>query len=209
VIDVFFGIPAETWAEIIRNYVITIVSIFTAWVAWSGVDNWKKQENWKENRILAKGILLNTYKAQQAISDFRNPFMSEAEIANASEDENYDPTDSKKLNAAQQNAYIKRFRVITNVFEELYPLEVEAQVVWGNEISNFIREIQRLVIKLKFAMKDSPTFNSQNPKLNQTKRDEIDKFMLDSGDDDDFSTDVEEIISRINDYLSPYLDRRT
>ena len=69
--DVFFGISAKDWAEILRNYGLLIASFFTVWIAHSGLKAWKKQKIWESNRELAHEMILCLFRLGQSVSVHR------------------------------------------------------------------------------------------------------------------------------------------
>jgi hypothetical protein len=215
VIDIFFGLSAQEWAEVIRNYVITGVSIFTVWIAYRGLTNWQNQEVWKEDRALAKLVLVRVYKIRQAIDSCRSPFMSEAEKSAAYNGEDYDWRDKQKMRLAKQSAYTMRYHKIMMAFTELEPLELESKVVWGAELSNLIIKLYQLILNLKYALEDSHIFNENVSYLNSQIENDADRkedkdnrrIISKRSEDDDFSKEVNSIIEEINTLLSKYLGR--
>ncbi|MDA8707816.1 hypothetical protein N9M10_00425 [Hellea sp.] len=203
--DIFLEISAKDWAEIIRNYALAGAATITAWVAVQGLSTWKRQESWTENKQLSKRILTLVYRIREAIRDFRSPFVSASEMEDASEGKiNFRNSEDKKL--IIQKAYIKRYARITESFEELYSLELEAKAVWGKTVCDHLKELRRHIIDLKFAIEESHVFEAFGA-LENDERKENRKIIYRKSIDDEFAIKVDKTISKISEYLFPYLGR--
>jgi hypothetical protein len=208
VVDIFLGYDFKEWSEIIRNLVLCAVAIFTAWVALQGLSQWKKQEDWKENRKLAKNFLKEIYKIREAIRDCRSPIMLSGEMYAASEGKGLDFRKNDELRQAKQNAYVKRFNNVSDCLEEIYPLELEAKVVWENELPEFVDCLRRLISELRVAIEDNPLFEFggqlTGEELKANRKIIYGRF----NEGDDYGNRVDKLVDDTTKILEPYLGRR-
>lgn len=58
---------------LVRDLILSASAMITTLVAVKGYVSWKKRENWKDDRNLAKDIMIDVYKLQLFAQEVRNP----------------------------------------------------------------------------------------------------------------------------------------
>ena len=135
-IDIFFEISAQDWAEIIRNYALATAAAITAYVALKGLSTWKTQKQWEDHRNVARKALNKSYAYMVSINDLRLPARSEIE-------KNIISKDRSKLNKIEEAIVESTNKELEKNLESLKKIEAEfnsAMVEASFLLNNFPNE---------------------------------------------------------------------
>ena len=111
------------------------------YVAWQGLKIWKKQHAWLEDNKLAKEFYTNLYKLKDAITWARNPLITSAEFEKAMPPNE----DTKKRNERYDEIYAvysKRWNVVVDAQQAIYPQIIESEVLWGGELKEYYHAVK-------------------------------------------------------------------
>ena len=209
-------------AEIIsslKDIILAGSAITGACVAVKGLNIWKEQAKWKEDKTLAKNILLHLYRLNDEIRNVRNPFVSSSEQEHALSEEDKESYNKNQYSddirfKGYSGAIEKRWSKMVDAKQKLYPLLVESDVLWGEELSNLLKPINKKIFELQSALTDNLVM--RNPKTPNTRRNNISErrqkrqdIIFESGDEDVFKKDIDAILDATIEYLKPKLDRPT
>ena len=208
----------ETNLQWLREFVTLagdVVTIFAALVAATvavlGLRTWRKQLRGKTEYELARRLLRNVYRVRDAIRVFRNPFVSGAEILQAMRDEEinteaYDPENTQHYALSQQAVYQRRWKGIQEAFAELNVDALEAEVIWGHELGEYLQPLRQHLSTL-YANAQLYLRNLSDPPRHQDMESlqEIDRTIYGVGKDDEFAVGVLGAVEGIENYLKTYL----
>lgn len=208
-IDIFFSISATDWSTILRNYMTIVTLMVGAYVALKGLDTWKDQLDHNENRNLAKSIASHIYHIRTIYNDVRDNEYSDKAYLNKSG--SIPDKDYSDLNVDQEFARIEEKLIAAdNVKAKLYPLTLEAELLWGNELVTRIdeyfkklSEIQR-DLYLRRAKLRRPFRNEKSWKKQWSEIEDIeDKIFLYSNsiESQDLSISLQSKFDRVAEYL--------
>lgn len=119
--------------------VVPIVGLFLVWM---GLNTWKDQSIWQADNDLARRFLVTAYRYRNSLYSVRSPDISDSEMAldnpetNISSDELHD--------RGIIEAYIRRTECHSPTRSDLDALLVEAEAVWGNELSRLVKDMYDL-----------------------------------------------------------------
>lgn len=217
--SICFAITDADWAltkdvfSVIGTVVSAVGVAVAAWVGFSGLATWRRQNKGTADHDLSRRLLMDLYRLRDSISHVRNPVMLGNERATG-EDE------PQNLNFQQRNyrntarAYQSRFAPIGEVRARISTSLLESEAVWDKEL------------KLRF----DPIFNLQhelwinvNAYLASMNPDEADSrsrsyqkilaerrevlYEMPPGMDDDFKDELDAALAYVEDYLRPKLIR--
>ncbi|WP_368879573.1 hypothetical protein [Proteus mirabilis] len=154
--------------EFFKDLTGIAVSLVGIYVAVSGLYTWKKQLKWKEDHQLAKDILVTLTKYQNAIHQVRNPFIFEYEKMKVSNDIRQAYTSEQVEFIEYESAYVERLKPVSQYHSELQALSIEADALWNKNITDLLKEIFNLELKLALAI--SSHLSTMNPKISEANK---------------------------------------
>ena len=215
--DIFFEISALEWAEIIRNYALAVAAAVSAWLAWSGLRIWKEQQVWKDDRSLAKKILIEAFKIEQRIWNSRDPLTRDLFYMKYNQD-----VEHSEVSDLLPNRDIAYFQELSKKTREaranIESFLLEARAIWGEETSNLMkqlidREAEQNRKALKFALLKQRERKSPASRLTDIFYEKLDKSesqMLRGVDaNDEYDKETLELVTKIEISLKFMLDRRS
>lgn len=140
---------------IIKDIFISIAAVTTAYVAYTGLEKWKKELNGKANFDTARALIRATYKLRDEIEYSRSPFIPVGEFP-----KDYDPihkTDETKGDAFAY-VYRKRWEPIVEAMQDYDAYVLEAEALWGAKIKEKTDVLRSCIIELRAAM-DAVIYN--------------------------------------------------
>ncbi len=113
---------------IIKDIIMSIAASITAWVAYSGLNKWKKELKGKIDFDTAHALIKATYKLRNELKYARAPFILAQEFPN-----NYNPIEANSHKKADALAYVysNRMKRVIEATEELEVRALEAEALWG------------------------------------------------------------------------------
>ena len=183
--------------------VITFLFTLTGLViAGMGLATWKKQIHGTKEFETAYNLRYSILKLRDAIKHVRNPMIwpSESNRALKHSKEKY-PEKQKEETDKTTNAYVyeMRWEEIVSASTEMESHLLSAEVLWGTEILNLVKPINKKITELNICLKQNfqPEFRTKDFK-------EIRDVMYDiSGEEgeDKFTQDVTSAVKEINNYI--------
>ena len=184
--------------------VVSLSSLAVACIAWRGLSVWKQQFNAKENYKLANNILTAVYKWRDSIDLLRSrhpstPLFSETEAPGTSEEQ--------RLFMGWKKYYQDRYKICSEARQEAYKHLLHADVLWGSELEEILKNIFQKDEQLACAVRDY--LENKNP--DSPFRDEenlkrpADFILYSDGEDDKFDQELKIHIRAVEDFLKPKL----
>ena len=139
--------------SIIKDLALAGAAMSTAWVAYRGINKWILELRGRTSFKVARGLMLATYKLQDAITSCRSRLIQGREF----------PDDYPLLGrkATPQQELDGWTYVVNNrwapVFEALQDYDarvLEAEALWGSEIRNSTKKLRASITKLHLAIDD-------------------------------------------------------
>lgn len=119
------------WVPVFKDVVTAIVALGGLWIAWLGLDAWRRQLTGRTEYELARRLLRATYAVRDEIEVVRSPFVSGHEMDVAALDADYAPE-----GMLDRKPYIMalaaRVRGLNERLSELRVEALEAEVLWGS-----------------------------------------------------------------------------
>ncbi|BCQ63165.1 hypothetical protein PBOI14_49150 [Pseudomonas sp. Boi14] len=192
----------------------TIVSAIgvglAAWVGFSGLATWRRQNKGTADHDLSRRLLMDLYRLRDGIGQVRNPVMLGSE---GGEEEQ-----SKNLNLQQRHfrgtvrAYEKRFSLVEEVRARLNTSLLESEAVWDGEAKSRFDPIFKLQHELMLSVRchlitinpDEMEDRVQSYQNILAKRRDI---LYESPPEvgDAFKAELDAALSHVEDYLRPKL----
>ena len=199
------------WVELIESVIVAVAAITAALVAIEGVGQWKEQLHGKSQYALALSLQVKLLRYRDAIKGVRNPFVSAAEMY--PEDEDADPTRARDQFKGIMTAYQNRWKSVNDARAELYPDLVEAEVFWSEKIRELFDPIfseeRALFRHIKYHLEiQNPDKTDKDKEYYLKKTEEINAYLYDIGDDDNYNKNQEALITAVKDFFKPVLENR-
>lgn len=200
----------QAYLSIAKDVFTIFASLTAGIVAILGLRTWRKQLKGKTEYELARRLLTAVYKIRYAFYLVRNPFMSAGEISQSLKDANIqgNPADPKLHASSQHAVYQQRWTKMQEAWSTFDIALLEAESLWGNEITELSKLLNNLATTLHVNIQKSLR-NLQDPReIDPAKIEEIDNIIYGHPNDEDkneFSAEILDVIHAFEKYLKPKL----
>lgn len=186
-------------------------AVAAAIAAFMGLDSWRHQATFQQDRDLARRVLIATFVLRDRVSDVRNPFMFEGERV---PDRTEGGAKEISYEEGTRLAYSRRWSKVIDAIREVQTLTLEADAVWGDELRRLLTDVHKLNRELYNVVSlylDSISEKDEELKkefrtILKSKRDILyDKGVI----DDVFNSDYSQSLGRVESYLRGKMGRTT
>jgi hypothetical protein len=193
---------SETYYILIKDVITFFITITGLVIAGMGLATWKKQIKGVKEFETAYNLHYSILKLRNSIKHVRNPAIWPSETQRATEyaKAKYpDKSGEELISSSSPYVYEMRWEEIVVSSTEMESHLLAAEVLWGPEILNLIKPLNKKITELNICLKQyfQPEFRTQELK-------ELRKVIYDmSGEDakDEFSLKIEEAIGVIVEYI--------
>ncbi|WP_448309539.1 hypothetical protein [Pantoea sp. PGP6] len=192
--------------SVFKDIVLTLTAITGAYVALKGLSTWKRQISGQANYNLSKNLLVNLYKYRDIISSIRHPAMSGRELNQSSQEEVANMSASQIRFHNTHKAYEARWKRISEVRPEIYANIIEAEALWGDEISKLWDEVTKKETDLLIALRDyldyiNPEIDRFDKEHLKSEHRNVRRIVFEGGDDDTFKSEFDARLDEITKYI--------
>jgi len=141
---------SEVWV-VLTNLLVAGAAVAGAAAAWSGLNTWKTQNVWRDDHDLARKALILLHRRKDAVKNVRNPTIwgNETETALAGfKGELESKSDEQRRFIGIAAVYERRWADVQSTRSEIYPLLIEAQVVWECDTKTLLGPLENLEFEL-------------------------------------------------------------
>lgn len=195
-----------TFFSVLKDIVLTLTAITGAFVAVKGLSTWKRQISGQAEYNLSKNLLVNLFKYRDVISSIRDPFMSGSERIPPSGEERKKMTDAQVRHHATSKAYEVRWNKLSEVRPEIYANMIEAEALWGDEITKLWENLIKKENDLLYAIQDFLEFT--NPGIDRLDKEHlianhrhIRRMVFEGGKDDPFKPEFDSRLDEMTAYI--------
>ncbi len=214
--SICFAITDADWAltKDVFSVLGTIVSAIgvglAAWVGFSGLATWRRQNKGTSDHDLSRRLLMDLYRLRDSISHVRNPVMLGSE--GGAEEQDHDMNFQQINYRSTVRAYQKRFSLVDEVRARLNTSLVESEAVWDEKLKlrfdpifklqhELLMNVRNFLITINPDEKDDRVQAYVN--ILAKRRDVLYEEPLEG--DDDFKSELDAALSHVEDYLRPKL----
>lgn len=197
------------WSPIIENLTTAAAVIGGAFIAFAGLNAWKKQLRGQTDYDLARKLMKAVYRVRNEIELARDPFIMPAETDAAVKAAGLG--EFEKGNQAKQSeaVYAVRFQKVAAQYVELETEMLEAEATWGSEWTGVINDLEGCVKELRSAFQ---RFRSRHerPGNEPDKVNEIEEVVYSYKDKsrDKFAQKVDAAVRKFEDVARPHLGHK-
>lgn len=186
-------------------------AVAAAIAAFMGLDSWKHQATWQQDRDLARRLLIALFVLRDRIAEVRNPFMFEGE---RTPDRSEAATKPLSPSEGTRLAYSRRWSRVVDARREVEALALEADAVWGNRLRELLTSLYSLnhelynviSIYLDSVSNEDEEIRREFRTILRNKR----NILYDTKDEEDiFKNDYLTALNSIEDYLRKKIGRGT
>lgn len=199
---------------VIREWVVSLSAIAGVIIAYYGLRTWREQLRGKSEYNIARQLLKTVYKIRNAIQFVRHPFMSANETIRAIDSyDNLSEKEIKKMSNHQRMSlvYEKRWEMISDSMAELQIIELDAEVIWGKDITAKLKPLYDCIRHLNAAFNVYFTFTpDRHTDLwdadEKRKYEKIIFKMSDNPEEDKFAIKIQNVVSDIENFVKPHIN---
>lgn len=195
--------------QIIKEVVNIVSPILGLVIATFGVFTWRLQLKGKTEYELSRRLLKAVYELREAIKVVRNPAIVPEEVVSAFRKKGLSDEEINKKGGIAFNTgvvYESRWENISNALSTLEVEELEAEVLWGNEIKEKTLRFKRCTYTLNLNLKRLYRQDSGQRNYGHKKMEEIHQVIWDDFDDKNpFDKEINSSIKGIEEFLKPHL----
>ena len=210
--SICFAITDADWAltKDVFSVIGTIVSAIgvglAAWVGFSGLATWRRQNKGTSDHDLSRRLLMDLYRLRDGIGHVRNPVMLGSEGGAEEQDRNLNFMQSNYRSTVR--AYQKRFSLVDEVRARLNTSLLESEAVWDEKVKSLFAPIFNLQHELVMNVRSYLiTINPDEKddmvqsyvKILAKRRDVLYESPLEG--DDVFKSELDAALSNVEDYL--------
>jgi hypothetical protein len=201
--------PAE-WITAGKDVALGLAALFTAGVAYFGVNKWQQELHGKAHFDTARGLIRATYKLRDELQMCRSPLYLREEFPS-----DYDALQKRtpeKEAEAWVHLYRNRWAPVWGAIQEFDAQSLEAEAFWGSNIRSKTDALRSCTYELSWAF-DAVVADKRaggedfraDPGLGRKMRA---KVAASGGDDEnDLSQKIAQAIRGIEDEVRPHLRR--
>jgi len=193
-----------------KDIIMSIAAGITAWVAYTGLNKWKKGLRGKIDFDTAHALIKATYKVRDELKYARSPFIPASEFP-----EGYYGAinkNSKEEGDAFAYIYTNRMKPVIEATQELEIRALEAEALWGKNIQEYVQELRGCCSRLNTSFNTDLRNIYSNDKLSQKSEKFHQKIRKDTyaseEDDDPLSIRIRNAIKTIEEEIRLYLDKK-
>ena len=200
------------WISLVKDLVVAAAAATGAIVAVMGLTTWKRQLHGQNEYELARRLLVTTFKYRDEIDKVRNPVMFNEEQPVPPDDEAGNMNDNQVRHYGVSHAYQARWDAVRAVRVNLDADLLEAEAMWGSELTNLYQTIFNLQHELFNDIRQylelinprtQPAMREALVDIRRTQRDVM--YDLSGAEPDDYKRELLASIDVIKGHLMPYL----
>jgi hypothetical protein len=214
--SICFAITDADWAltKDVFSVIGTIISAIgvgvAAWIGFSGLATWRRQNKGTSDHDLARRLLMDLYRLRDSIGNVRNPVMFGSEGGEEEQGQNLNFLQNSYRSMVR--AYEKRFSLVDEVRARLNTSLLESEAVWDGEVKSRFAPIFKLQHELLMNVRNYLiTINPEEQEdraqaymdILAQRRDVLYETPLDG--DDVFKSELDAALSTVEAYLRPKL----
>ena len=190
----------------ISDIAVAVAALATGGSAVYGVNRWRREIKGRAAFETARGLLRATYILRDQITSCRHPFISVSEFPNSfNKNNNPIPTETAD---AYRHVYKNRWKPIAETISEFDVHDLEAQVLWGNDVKERTDKLRECVQEIKDAIglfienvgSDGEYFQNDRNWEKSVKN-----TIYDAGKNNEVSNKIKNAITGIEEKIRPHL----
>lgn len=202
----------EAWLPIVKDIILSGAAMIAGYVGLKGLGTWRRQLKGNTEYELAKQLLKSVYELREAISTVRRPFMQYSQEPDLPEEKLKALSQKEKQWHSMAQAYQKRWEPVSKAKSGLDTVLLEAEVVWGQSITEKISPLYGLVGELLWAIEDhletmNPSVHYEYPGADEVKKVREIMYARGSVEKDLYKKHLEEVIGAIQEELKPHIEQ--
>ncbi len=129
--------------EIVKDIIGVLLPLAGVWIAWQGLDTWRRQIKGTDKYKVASELLLEVYRVREGIGVVRSPFVQ------------FRPTDDENVSKEMNEFYgyvetmERRWKEVSEPMVQLSLLALKAEVHLSKNIKIEVDKLMRLVRELQ------------------------------------------------------------
>lgn len=191
-----------------------VAALIGATAAWRSLKSWRQQLTGRTQYELARRLLRCVYKVRDEIRSVRNPAIFPGEFVEASTEAGIEHDSSKPGFSHEQTraVYHRRWRRLVDAISDFDVELLEAEVLWGQEITEQMLPLRQCINKLGINI--NRLLDSGDPNIHRRRalsrkhQEEMSAVIYEVSTnpaEDEFTAEVNAAIDPIEKFIRPYL----
>lgn len=195
-----------------KDIVVAIAAALAALFAYLGLSTWRKELKGKSEYQLAKDALKSVYKVREAFKHVRNPAIFQYEYPEEMTN-HHGHLKQENRHEGTAHVYQERWKKMDEAFSELESYHLDAQVEWGPEFQDVIKDLRSCRAELLVAiqrmlerMKD--TYDREVLSIDEKAEERSVLYHLGTDSKHDkFTPDINAAIGKFEEWLRPHIKK--
>ena len=195
-----------------KDILVAASAASAAFFAYLGLSAWRKELKGKSEYQLAKDVLKSVYKVREAFKHVRNPAIFQYEYPNELK-HHHGHLKEENRHEGTAHVYQERWKKMDEAFSELESYHLEAQVEWGPEFQDVIKDLRSCRAELLVAiqrmlerMKDTQDREILSVDERAEERSVLSHLGTESKHDK-FTPDIDAAIGKFETWLRPHIKK--
>ena len=209
--DIFFGISANEWSEIVRNYVVVFAALVTAYVGLTGLKSWKEQRTWEGDRKLARETLIAQFHLKNTVKSLRRLAVSYQQDLIVDKDVKATEEEDKRMLHAAESLH-EELGMLNSALAEFSALAAECSFLWNKRITVPWLQLQTLIFELRISASALRNMYSIKIFSEERKGEYLEmtngRSLIFNIEEDEFGGLLSQGFLRLQEVIEPYLGRK-
>ncbi len=198
--------------SLLKEVALLIFGGIGSYVAFQGLNTWKRQLKGKDEYELCKKVLVDLYKYKNGIKIVRNPAMFQYEYENSNDISDLSNKDKQFKNKTY--AYQERWKKVEENRSKLNLSIMESKVYWNDDLEELFKPIFEFENKLFYSVQDQLLMSNPNEDDDYKKyvgklfyEEKKSKILYFLGDEDKYHIELENNIKKIENLIRKKLKK--
>ena len=195
-----------------KDIIVAGSAALAALFAYLCLSTWRKELKGKSEYQLAKDVLKSAYKVREAFKHVRNPAIFQYEYPEEMTD-HYGHLKQENRHEGTAHVYQERWKKMDEAFSELEGYHLDAQVEWGAEFQDVIKDLRACRAKLLVAIQRmlermKNTYDREVLSVDERAEERSVLYHLGSDSEHDkFTPEIDAAIEKFEIWLRPHIKK--
>ncbi len=195
-----------------KDVVVAAAAAFAAYFAYLGLSTWRRELKGKSEYQLAKDVLKSVYKVREAFKHVRHPAIYQYEYPEGMTD-HHGHLKQENKHEGTAHVYEERWKKMDEAFSELESYHLDAQVEWGAEFQDVIKDLRSCRATLLVTIQEK-LYRMKNPydgadrSVEEAKEERSVLYHI--GEDskhDSFTPEINAAVGKFEEWLRPHIKK--
>lgn len=175
-------------------------------IAYQGLHTWRKQLSGHTNHDLARRLLISIFRRRNAVDMVRRPYLPVEEMRTDDQTEGFEQMDFAQRTESWIRAYQRRWQKVLDLDAEVKALLVEAEALWGSDLTMLLEEVETLERELFVSLRlylqlQNPHVDEEFKQIDRKRYNERRHIISEQDESDEYRNDYSTALEPVKKYL--------